>query len=149
MNEETDFESELSDLHDRIAAAESGERAGLFTEYFTLARMESLAEQWADNEFRLEAVLSRIGAVRGFGRRVAQLIASIKRAQRRAQPPVVARDGRLGPRCRPGRSAAAAAGAVSAGGTANARSGPSSCTALRSATAWGLGAILEDRDSSA
>ena len=85
MNEETDFESELSDLHEQIAAAESGDRAGLFTAYFTLERMEALAAQWADNEFRLEAVLNRIGAVRGFGRRVAQLIASIKRAQRRAQ----------------------------------------------------------------
>ena len=85
MTDDQDLVQAINNLCDEIAGAAAGDRAQLFTEFFTLERTEEVAAQWAENEFRFEVVLNRLATVRGLGTRVRALTQSIRRAQRRSQ----------------------------------------------------------------
>ena len=85
MTEDQDLVQAVSDLCEEIIGAESRDRAGIFTAFFTLEVMENLAAQWPQDEFRFEAVFNRLGAIRGMGTRVNNMMQSIRRAQRRAE----------------------------------------------------------------
>lgn len=84
-DETADEVESLRQFVESVQAMESADRSVAFTTYFSLERVESLVEQWHDNEFRLEALLAQLGAIRGMGVRVRELKQTIKRASRRAR----------------------------------------------------------------
>lgn len=84
-NDTIDHVAELQALAEQLASAESADRAGMFTTFFSLTRVEQLAEAWRDYEMQFETLLGQIAGIRGLGGRTQQLMQTIKRAQRRAQ----------------------------------------------------------------
>ena len=84
MTEDQDLVQAIDNLHDEIVGAEPRERTELFSAFFTLEMMEQIAAQWVQDEFRFEAVFTRLGSIRGMGTRVNNMMQSIRRAQRRA-----------------------------------------------------------------
>ena len=84
-DETADVVESLRQFVESVQAMESADRSVAFTTYFSLEQVEFLAEQWHDNEFRLEALLTQLGSIRGMGVRVRELKQTIKRASRRAR----------------------------------------------------------------
>ncbi len=64
---------------------EKEEQAGAYVAFFTIDMAERLAEHWDENSFAIETLMGSIGTVRGFSTRCKQMVASIKRAARRAR----------------------------------------------------------------
>ena len=84
-NESVDLVAELKGFVESVQGMESADRAPAFTTFFSLSRIESIADQWQENEFQFEALLTQLGSIRGMGTRVRELTQTIKRAQRRAR----------------------------------------------------------------
>lgn len=74
----------LQQFVDSFIDADPADRSDLYLSFFTLDMAERLADSWDSDGFAIETYISRIGGVRGYGTRTRQLIASIKRASRRA-----------------------------------------------------------------